>query len=383
MNKKHNKTTLLIMFLLLFAGGGKALAQFVGAPYIIGDQTPTPPSILGNGTLSGRICFDIAESNDNADCGRLAGRAKADFATMGAQIYTFTAETADVSNVRYIIEDPEGCVNTALTPLNGTLISGALTNGNSTTLSVNFKQNLNSSAATPQIRGRNKDAAAQVVINIVYYDNAKDVKVPLTVKIQDCSCCGAYTAPGVWKVFMCHNLGADYSADPFTPAEALHGAKYKWGTGVVALTHAEDAATPGTITGWATKGGTPPTTTADWDMTTKNPCPAGYRVPTQAEWAGVVSTSNNTWTRTTGSWTSSSTNWTAGVQIGDGLFLPAAGYRNFSDGTLLNRGDNGYYWSSTVVSSASAYYMSFGSSGQNATGSSSKSHGFSLRCLAE
>jgi hypothetical protein len=39
--------------------------------------------------------------------------------------------------------------------------------------------------------------------------------------------CGAYVAAGVWKQFMCHNLGADASLDPFTPVQGIHGNLYQ------------------------------------------------------------------------------------------------------------------------------------------------------------
>ena len=39
--------------------------------------------------------------------------------------------------------------------------------------------------------------------------------------------CGAYVAPGEWKIFKCHNLGADESADPFTPSWKLNGDYYQ------------------------------------------------------------------------------------------------------------------------------------------------------------
>ncbi len=55
-----------------------------------------------------------------------------------------------------------------------------------------------------------------------------EYKSNLTINV---SRCGAYLGPNntLWKEFMCHNLGADLSADPFTPAAAAHGAKYQWG----------------------------------------------------------------------------------------------------------------------------------------------------------
>ena len=192
--------------------------------------------------------------------------------------------------------------------------------------------------------------------------------------------CGAFIAPGVWKEFMCYNLGVDNeSADPFEPGQVLHGAMHKWGVKNPALIAAQNVTNSGAVSGW-TSITPPPPTTDDWDMTTANPCPAGYRVPTKEEWEGVID-NNGTWTPK-GTFSNGATNWTAGVQIGDGLFLPAAGYRGDSDGTLTFRGYNGRYWSSTAFTMY-GFSFSLGFSGSTqSTGEVSRSYGYSVRCIA-
>jgi hypothetical protein len=336
---------------------------------------PNPTSMSdGTGTLSGLTLFDIAESNLDADCGVLSARTanKTDFTTLGAVSYTFTATTANVSNVGYVIQDAEGCV-ASTTALTGMLESGTLSNGNSVTLNVNYKTTLNSETSTPKIYGRTRTQAAVVTINFIYNNGSIDMKVPLKVSIQDCLTCGAYTAPGVFKVFMCHNLGADENADPFTPAAAIHGAKYKYGTGQVALTQVEDQAESGIISDWESRGGTPPETNTDWDMTTANPCPSGYRVPTRLEWGYVLN--NNTITKP-GTWINNAANYSSGMKVGNSLFLPAAGYRDGSDGGLAYRGSYGYYWSSNT------FFLTFFSSNQRFN-SSYSTLGFPVRCVEE
>jgi uncharacterized protein (TIGR02145 family) len=191
--------------------------------------------------------------------------------------------------------------------------------------------------------------------------------------------CGAYTAPDVLKAFMCHNLGADENADPFTPAAAIHGAKYKWGLKNATLTQAEDQNTEGSIGSWTSKNGTAPTGSANWDMANANPCPAGYRVPTQQEWDGILS--NNKITKVGTSWTGGAANYFTGMKVGNSLFLPAAGYRGESDGTLNYRGHYGFYWSSTYVDRL-AYGLYFDSSSQYIN-NTSRSYGFSVRCIVE
>ena len=76
-----------------------------------------------------------------------------------------------------------------------------------------------------------------------------------------------------------------------------------------------------------------------------NPCPSGYRLPTDAE----LEAERLSW----------SSNDAAGA-IASPLKLPMAGYRSSSDGSLRYVGTRGYYWSSTVsgASSRSLYFYS-------------------------
>jgi len=201
--------------------------------------------------------------------------------------------------------------------------------------------------------------------------------------------CGAYvTGKTDWREFMCYNLGVtNYSADPVNPSQDIHGAKYKWGTGLVAVSAADNqnsANNNGFGTNWTTAayGGVPPTTNEDWDMGTANPCPAGYRVPTLSEWVGV--SANNTVSRTDirTTWTNSASNYLSGIYFGNSLFLPADGYRFASNGTIDYRGYCGYYWSSTYYGTyAYPFYFFAGSMGADV--GSDRSSGFNVRCISE
>jgi uncharacterized protein (TIGR02145 family) len=64
------------------------------------------------------------------------------------------------------------------------------------------------------------------------------------------------------------------------------------------------------------------------------------------------------------------------------LYLPAAGYRYYSNGALSNRGYSGYYWSTRKGDTSSAYYMNFASSGTGMY-DSTRASGFSVRCIVE
>ncbi|MFV5686520.1 FISUMP domain-containing protein [Flavobacterium sp. GB2R13] len=191
--------------------------------------------------------------------------------------------------------------------------------------------------------------------------------------------CGAYVAVGVFKKFMCYNLGAtDISIDPHIPVQAIHGNYYQWGRSTVVA----DASTQaGAITGWNTADANNGAW-VDGSKTTNDPCPAGFRVPTKVQWDGVLA--NNTVSRT-GSWANDG-NFSSAVSWGPNantktLTLPVAGWRLYTDGALHDRGYSGNYWSSTE-DSASAWLLSF-VSGSPYTSNFNRPCGFSVRCVSE
>jgi uncharacterized protein (TIGR02145 family) len=68
------------------------------------------------------------------------------------------------------------------------------------------------------------------------------------------------------------------------------------------------------------------------------------------------------------------------------LFLPAAGIRNNSNGSLSNGGSYGNYWSSTAysnVNNANNYNLYFNSGNGGATYTGGRAYGFSVRCVAD
>jgi hypothetical protein len=97
-----------------------------------------------------------------------------------------------------------------------------------------------------------------------------------------------------------------------------------------------------------------------------NPCPAGFRLPTEAEWEIERA-----------SWTPQDS---AGA-FASPLKLVTAGGRSSFDGTLVNAGSSGYYWSSTVGGSES-HALDL-SSGGAFMGSGYRAYGFSVRCLKD
>ncbi|WP_288790356.1 FISUMP domain-containing protein [uncultured Elizabethkingia sp.] len=214
-----------------------------------------------------------------------------------------------------------------------------------------------------------------------------EYKSNLTINLNRC---GAYLGPGntQWKEFMCHNLGADLSADPFTPSAAIHGAKYQWGakTGEVGryISQSDDQGNSGTITGWNSTG-KPYDSWSDTTKTENDPCDKGYRVPTRAQWEAVIDNNN---IEREGSWINDG-NYTTALYFRNAsnkrtLMLPAAGYRFNTIGDLRNRGNLGYYWSSSLFfqGSSNIATMDFYSD-RISIGNSYSTNGYSVRCIEE
>ena len=183
---------------------------------------------------------------------------------------------------------------------------------------------------------------------------------------------------------MCHNLGAaNTSADPFTPTWEINGGYWQWGWSAQAAPGptGPDAgqANSGPVGGWNTT----PAPNGFWiagSKTANDPCPAGYRVPTSAQWDGVVA--NNTKTKV-GTFNSSATNYGAGKKFGDQLMLPAAGLRFPPIGVLEFRGILGYYWSSTESNGGNALCLNFDVNSATHNLTLSLLFGSSVRCIAE
>jgi uncharacterized protein (TIGR02145 family) len=206
--------------------------------------------------------------------------------------------------------------------------------------------------------------------------------------------CGAFVARGEWKSFSCYNLGAyNTRKNPFSPGWEINGGYWQWGRAIEAAPgpvgpNPEDA-NSGSISGW-NKTAAPNDAWVDTfpmgndvdNVSQNNPCPPGFRIPTKAQWEGVLDKSLNPQSNE-GTWTNAGpTGYNSGKYFGSNLFLPASGDRGNVTGALYNRGNGGAYWSSTGAETGNAWHLVFNSK-NSGIGSYYRTFGLSVRCISE
>lgn len=198
---------------------------------------------------------------------------------------------------------------------------------------------------------------------------------------------GTVVNPVTGKVWLDRNLGATQVATSSTDA-ASYGDLFQWGRGAdghqlrTSLTITSRALNwySGSFGAWLGRFiltysnwlDITPLETHMWSGTAaeNNPCPCGFRIPTNAEWYQEI----NTW----------ATKNAAGA-FASVLRLPLAGRRDgLTNGVIEDTGVRGNYWSSTVNGSGTiaSRYLTIHSS--NAlTDINYISYGFSIRCIKD
>jgi hypothetical protein len=187
------------------------------------------------------------------------------------------------------------------------------------------------------------------------------------------------TNPATGRVWMDRNLGASRAATSSTDTQA-YGDLYQWGRGAdghqkrnsPTTTTLSSTDQPGhgsfILTSNSPFDWRSPQNNNLWQGAngTNNPCPTGYRLPTEAEWNAERS-----------SWSSSN----ASGAFNSPLKLPLAGVRDRSSGSLGLVGSAGRYWSRSL-SGSDARFLAFISIDAGML-SSVRAHGHSVRCLRD
>ena len=400
----------------------------------------SPPDVSGYYRISGKACYDVyvtdwTPSDSDSDC--LPKSIRIDDFAGGKYtfVYNFISSIpapSGFSDLTWeITKNPEGVI-----------INSAQSGTYGEILSITFKSDP-TDGVKKKAEGTNRTTALQATITAKYKDNNNDPRqVSMDIFIQDCTCgCSVKTSGGGWLTFMCYNMGADPSMSiaeqmAHTPSpntegsidKKVYGWLYQWGrkadghqernspavsvgSGTITYPGGYDANEQITTTATSHYGRKITITGGIYDWhgnstssekiylwrhtdplgKSNNPCPAGWRVPTQGEWCSIfrgTTTSGppNTATANKWDWNSSGT---LGFKISpDGgvnytLFLPAAGYRNTNTSALYGSGINGGYWSSDVNDDTRTYTLNFQSGSVIPANSNFRALGLSLRCVAD
>ncbi|MDR1763976.1 MAG: fibrobacter succinogenes major paralogous domain-containing protein [Dysgonamonadaceae bacterium] len=219
--------------------------------------------------------------------------------------------------------------------------------------------------------------------------------------------CGARVSASEWLAFMCYNVGAEpdmtFAEQRAWPSSGnldmkVYGGLYQWGR----QTDGHEQRNSGTV---STLADNPvpnhpyfiliQTSDYDWlsskDATQRwgdgsdsanppkganDPCPEGWKIPSQAQWLAVTNSAYNPLI----TWWSGPTN---GKSVGRHLFIPAGGLREVTSGNLYSVGDYCYLWTS-VAKNDLALSMSYSATGQNwSSYGEYRAWGFSVRCVME
>ncbi|MBU0674909.1 MAG: hypothetical protein KJ950_09730 [Proteobacteria bacterium] len=203
---------------------------------------------------------------------------------------------------------------------------------------------------------------------------------------QDCSGADATTGGSVGtvtsptgRVWLDRNLGAARVATSFDDSEA-YGDLYLWGRDTDGH-EKRNSPTTTTLSSSDTPGHgsfiLAPSDPYDWRSPqnnnlwqgmsgVNNPCPAGFRLPTDMEWEAERVT-----------WSSNDQN----GAFASPLKLVSAGYRHFN-GSVDYAGSNGNYWSSSV-NGIFARNLHFRSGNAYISNGYNRATGFSVRCLED
>ena len=167
------------------------------------------------------------------------------------------------------------------------------------------------------------------------------------------------------KCWITSNLGADHQATAVSDATEASAGWYWQFNKKQGYKHDGTTRTPNTT--WIGSI----SESSDWTIA-NDPCRiemgSNWRIPTSTEWTNVDA--SGAWTYWNGPWDSA-------------LKMHAAGFLDYSDGSLYDRGDYGFYWSSTQSDATNGWILFFYGGGSNADSNFDKADGLSTRCIRD
>ena len=186
--------------------------------------------------------------------------------------------------------------------------------------------------------------------------------------------------PATGKTWMDRNLGASQVASSSADEDA-YGDLYQWGrcsdghekrssvtTTTLSTTetpgHSDFILAPDSPNDWRS-----PQNNNLWQGVngTNNPCPTGWRIPTETEWDEERA-----------SWTSND----AAGAFATPLKLVVSGSRSHSNGNIGNDGSRGFYWSSTISGTFARYHY-FITDGVAGMSNNRRAAGYVVRCIKD
>jgi uncharacterized protein (TIGR02145 family) len=314
--------------------------------------------------LSGKPCYDTNRSTDSRGIATTATARAAlatDFNLVANRTRTYRFYHGPYTNLVISLEDNSQIVESFSQPASSKSSSGF------ETFNLVFK---------------GTEGSVKIKANFTGKDGPQEASMDIAVQDALCGCPARVTPSGNaasdWLVFQCHNLGGVPLLDSTTVANYMdytyHGDWYKFGAKKLSLKNQGTNNAAPTNPGWTDTGIYPYQATGQNWFAVNNPCPAGWRVPTEPEWLSVM---NNNPTTRSGNFAMNSNLFNTFYKVGDYLIFPTSGYRDASDGRVIHRGDEALFWASEAERTA-CFYMS---------GNIMKSHinrnqAFTIRCVA-
>lgn len=349
-----------------------------------------------------KTCFDVWQTEDtgtNSWAGeRLPFNVRPNDFPISSQVdgkYSFEYQWV-IGGIDAAVTKAQQTVMFALSG-NTEIVNSVTKNGNNPV--VNFNSNVIDKA-------KEKTRNNRLVVTLNAYYQGTDHQyymIKTDIAVQDAACgCPAKVGSSTWRMFDCHNCGADRTKNPMTSSSAdLRGEYYIWGYGNFPFVDRNkkqhtntteylnyDVDRKAKFSGWYNvypyKGSSDPFLKGkNWDAAPQySPCPVGWRVATGDVWYNSV-------------WANNSVSLANGfVNIGKYIRLPKEGYYHSSssevgkDGSYLANysSPSGYrydYWTATELDSDEA--RNFYSIAENSPtwGRIPKFYSEPVRCIQE